>query len=76
MNRWLRLIAPTLFIALLLAIWEGACRLLAVPEYFLPTPSSIAVALAQNAPLLFISAWRTLSTALTAFGFRHMSTYS
>jgi len=66
-SRWIGLLAPTLFVALLLAIWEGLCRVLAVPSYFLPTPSAIAVALVQNAPLLFVSAWRTLHTALTAF---------
>lgn len=67
MRRWTGILAPIVFVALLLGLWEGLCRLLAVPTYFLPTPSEIAVALAQNAPLLFISAWRTLRTALTAF---------
>jgi NitT/TauT family transport system permease protein len=66
-RRGIGLVAPTLFVVLLLAIWEGLCRALAVPIYFLPPPSAIAVALARNAPLLFISAWRTLSTALSAF---------
>jgi NitT/TauT family transport system permease protein len=56
-----------LFVAFLLALWEGLCRGLGVQTYFLPTPSEITVALVQNAPLLFISAWRTLQTALTAF---------
>jgi NitT/TauT family transport system permease protein len=64
---WATILAPTLFMALLLGLWEGLCRLLAVPTYFLPTPSEITVALVQNAPLLFVSAWRTLQTALTAF---------
>ena len=41
--------------------------MLAVPTYFLPTPSEIAVALWQNAGLLFVSAWRTLQSALIAF---------
>ncbi len=67
MKRWIGLAAPVLFILLLLALWEGLCRGLGLPSYFLPPPSSIAVALAKNAPLLFLSAWRTLSTALTAF---------
>lgn len=67
MSRWTAIAAPTLFVALLLALWEGLCRALGVQTYFLPTPSEIAIALAQNAPLLFISAWRTLQTALTAF---------
>jgi len=67
MRRSVAIAAPVLFIAVLLAIWEGACRALAVPMYFLPTPSAIALALVRNAPLLFISAGRTLATALTAF---------
>ncbi|HEY1425229.1 MAG TPA: ABC transporter permease [Caulobacteraceae bacterium] len=67
MKRALPIAAPIVFVAAILAAWEVACRALDVPAYFLPTPSSIAVALAQNAPLLFVSAWRTLSTALMAF---------
>ena len=67
MRRGALVAAPILFVALLLAAWEGACRVLAVPEYFLPTPSAIFLALVGNAPLLFVSAWRTLSTALMAF---------
>jgi NitT/TauT family transport system permease protein len=65
-RRWALVAAPILFVALLLAAWELACRVLAVPEYFLPTPSAIFLALVSNAPLLFVSAWRTLSTALMA----------
>jgi NitT/TauT family transport system permease protein len=67
MRRSVTFLAPALFIALLLAIWEAACRALAVPPFFLPTPSAIGLALFQNAPLLFVSAGRTLVTALTAF---------
>jgi NitT/TauT family transport system permease protein len=66
-KRSVAIMAPTLFVGLLLAIWEGACRGLDVPLYFLPPPSAIAVALVKNAPLLFTSAGRTLATALTAF---------
>jgi len=55
------------FIALLLATWEAACRLLSVPSFFLPKPSEIGAALASNAPLLFASAGQTLLTALIAF---------
>lgn len=67
MRRGVAIAAPTLFVVFLLAAWEIACRALAVPEYFLPTPSAIVLALVGNAPLLFVSAWRTLSTALMAF---------
>jgi NitT/TauT family transport system permease protein len=66
-RRGLEIAAPILFVALLLAAWEIACRALDVPPYFLPTPSAIVLALVQNAPVLFVSAWRTLSTALMAF---------
>jgi NitT/TauT family transport system permease protein len=67
MKRVIGVAAPTLFVALLLIGWEIACRLLDVPSYFLPTPSAIVLALVRNAPLLFVSAWLTLSTALIAF---------
>jgi NitT/TauT family transport system permease protein len=58
--------APIGLILVLLAIWEAACRLGHVPEYLAPTPSAITVALALNAPILAVSAWRTLSMALEA----------
>ena len=57
---------PLVFIALLLAIWEGVCRLTGVPAYLLPPPSAIAASLAEGWPLLLSSAWNTLFTALTA----------
>lgn len=57
---------PLVFVALLLAIWEGVCRLTGVPAYLLPPPSAIAASLAEGWPLLLSSAWNTLFTALTA----------
>ncbi len=57
---------PLVFIALLLAIWEGVCRLTGIPAYLLPPPSAIAASLAEGWPLLLSSAWNTLFTALTA----------
>ena len=67
MNRALSLAAPFVLIALLLAIWETACRALAVPQFLLPPPSAIAAATAENAPLLTVSAWNTLSMAVLAW---------
>jgi NitT/TauT family transport system permease protein len=67
MSRSVAILAPTLFIGALLGAWELACRALSVPVYYLPAPSAIAVALVQNAPLLFVSSGRTLATALEAF---------
>lgn len=59
-------LAPFVLVALLLAGWEIACRALAVPAYFLPAPSAVAVSLAEHFPILLASGWRTLSTALIA----------
>lgn len=66
MNRAVRIVAPLVFIALLLGAWEAACRLLALPPYFLPGPVAVGEAMAANAPLLLSSAWTTLSMALLA----------
>jgi NitT/TauT family transport system permease protein len=66
MSRLAQAFAPILLIALLLAGWEIACRTLAVPSYFLPTPSAIAAALATDWAGLLQSAWNTLSMALLA----------
>ncbi len=66
MNAARSAVAPAALIALLLAVWEAACRLAHVPPYFLPPPSQIVIALAEGAPSLALAAWRTLSVALFA----------
>lgn len=66
MNRLLALFAPVALIALLLGLWEGACRALNVPVFLLPAPSAIGAALVADAPTLFLSGWNTLSMALSA----------
>ena len=65
MNR-LSFLAPVLLIAAILVAWQVACAAMKVPEYLLPPPTAIAAALARNAPLLALSAWRTLAMALEA----------
>ena len=69
MSRLSQILAPLVLIGLLLAAWEVACRLLAVPVYILPPPSAIAVATIQNLDLLRAAAWNTLAMALTALVF-------
>jgi NitT/TauT family transport system permease protein len=59
-------LAPLILTAILLAIWEAACRSLHIAPYFLPPPSAVAVALRDNWPVLLASSWRTLSTAVIA----------
>ncbi len=66
MTRTLHILAPLALLAVLLAVWEAACRLLHVPAYILPPPSRILAAAAASAPLLLQSAWNTLAAALVA----------
>jgi NitT/TauT family transport system permease protein len=58
--------ASILLFVMLLATWQLACRVLAVPTYVLPTPVEIAAALVEDAPQLLASAWATLSMSLLA----------
>jgi NitT/TauT family transport system permease protein len=66
MSRLVDKAAPLALAALLLGVWEIACRALQIPAYFLPPPSKVAVALVANLPVLADAAWRTLSVALAA----------
>ncbi len=69
MSRTLETLAPILLVAVLLGLWETACRLTGVPAYFLPAPSAVVAAMVQDWALLLGSAWKTLSTALLALAF-------
>lgn len=61
-----RILSPLLLIAILLGIWEAACRLLDIPIYFLPPPSAVVASLIERAPVLAGSAWQTFRMALQA----------
>jgi NitT/TauT family transport system permease protein len=65
-NRLADALAPFALIALLLGVWEAACRITGVPAYFLPPPSAVAVAIVQDLPSLAAAAWNTLAVALIA----------
>ena len=67
MKRLTSIIAPLVLLAVLLGLWQAACRLLAVPVFLLPAPSDVAAAAIANLPLLAASAWTTLSVALVAW---------
>lgn len=60
----MRRLAPVILAAILLGLWELACRVLALPPYLLPAPSAIAQALVEHGALLFGSAGHTLAMAL------------
>lgn len=66
MKRLVAILAPIVLVAVLLGAWEGACRGLAIPPYFLPAPSQIGASLVADWPLLLTSAWNTLAMALVA----------
>lgn len=66
MRRLADVLAPLALIGLLLAAWEIACRVLAVPSYFLPPPSAVAKALAGDTGSLLKAAGYTLWNALAA----------
>ncbi|MFN3931136.1 MAG: ABC transporter permease [Brevundimonas sp.] len=67
-----RLLPPLLLTALLLAVWEIACRALHLPPYLLPPPSAVGLALVERAPLLLSSAaatfWMAFQALVVAFG--------
>jgi len=67
MRRLQSIVAPVVLTAILLAIWEVACRALAVPTFLLPAPSEVARAVVDNLPLLMTAAWNTLTVAVTAW---------
>lgn len=62
----IRLAAPFVLALCLLAAWEAACRLLAVPVYFLPPPSAVGASLIDRAPVLAASAAVTFWMAMQA----------
>ncbi|MFN3668429.1 MAG: ABC transporter permease [Brevundimonas sp.] len=61
-----RLLPPLVLAVILLATWEGLCRALQVPPWFLPPPSAVAIALVERAPILATSAAATFWMALQA----------
>jgi NitT/TauT family transport system permease protein len=65
-RRLLDLAAPLGLLLLLVGAWEAACRLLAVPAFFLPAPSAIWAALVERWPILLASAGATMGMAVGA----------
>lgn len=60
----MRMLRPLLIGIALLAVWEALVRAFDVPNYILPPPSRVAVALADNVPLLAANAGITLTEIL------------
>ena len=58
---------PVAALCLLVALWEGLVRALAVPAFLMPPPSAIARAAMENGPLLRAAVLQTGMTALAGF---------
>lgn len=65
--RFQEIMPPVLVGLLVLGLWEGLCRGLAVPEYLFPAPSAAAVSLVRNGPDLLHALWSTMKVTLIAF---------
>jgi NitT/TauT family transport system permease protein len=63
---WLKVAAPVLVGALVLALWEILVRVYAVPHYVLPGPLAIAASLVENWSSLFGSLGVTLKITFLA----------
>jgi NitT/TauT family transport system permease protein len=66
-NRAARVLAPWALIAIVLAVWQIACRLTHVPVFLLPAPTNIASAVAASWPSLLSAAINTLVMSLEAW---------
>ena len=69
MKRALEALAPALFIAALLIVWEVAVRIGHVPPFILPGPIAIAATLVSDFPLLFTAMIFTVGVTTCAFLF-------
>jgi NitT/TauT family transport system permease protein len=66
---WINRNAPVLVITVaIFVLWELACRLFAIPEFILPSPSAIAAKLVIQWQLLLFNAVVTLEEILLGFG--------
>jgi len=60
-------LAPWLATIGLFVIWEGACRLFAIPEFVLPAPSQAVAALIEYWPAIWQNAFYTFWVTLVGF---------
>jgi NitT/TauT family transport system permease protein len=61
---YLPAVLSLVFLAL---VWEAACRLLDIPEYLLPAPSTIWSTLVSAWPVLIFHTWVTLQETIYGF---------
>jgi NitT/TauT family transport system permease protein len=61
------IVAPIAVVVALLALWEAATRVLAIPLFLLPPPSAIALSMQANASLLLANGWVTTVEIVLGF---------
>lgn len=61
---WLRWVAPTVTVLVVLVLWQVVCMVGLVPSFLLPSPVDVVQALIKDAPLLASHCVVTLSEAL------------
>jgi NitT/TauT family transport system permease protein len=64
LDRW----APWIFLAGILVLWEGICRVFNVSEFIMPTPSASVMAIFQYFGPIAGHAWQTFWTTMIGFG--------
>jgi NitT/TauT family transport system permease protein len=62
-------IAPIVALLLMFVVWEAVARLGRIPEYLLPTPSSVFEYTFGNFGLFIPHAWSTIQSTLLGFAF-------
>lgn len=65
-------VGPLVLPATLLLVWELACRGLDIPPFVLPSPSVVAVAMYENAYVIWFHSNQTLFTTVVGFAFAIM----
>ena len=61
------IVAPIAVVIALLALWEAATRVFAIPLFLLPPPSAIALSMQANASLLLTNGWVTTVEIVLGF---------
>lgn len=60
-------LSPWLFTIGLFVIWEAACRIFQIPEFFLPPPTAVAKAFYDYWPAIYRNSFITLQSTLVGF---------
>src|ERR1700716_2826900 len=61
------IVAPIAVVIAMLALWEAATRVFAIPLFLLPPPSAIALSMQANASLLLTNGWVTTVEIVLGF---------